>query len=121
MKSSGKVKNIKNGDGGMGMTFMRERINYIEGRFFINSEIVVMTMPDLNQFHIRRSLRSTHYIYIFHAMVSTHVQYREGAFDHYDAIFCVGPHHAREIQRREELEHLSTKHCHKSTFQQLQL
>ncbi|WNH10876.1 ATP-binding protein [Thalassobellus suaedae] len=29
-----KVKNIKNGDGGMGMTFMRERIKYIDGKTF---------------------------------------------------------------------------------------
>ncbi|MCF7561001.1 type IV pili methyl-accepting chemotaxis transducer N-terminal domain-containing protein [Sabulilitoribacter multivorans] len=43
-----KVKNIKNGDGGMGMTFMRERINYIEGRFFINSEIGKGTRITLN-------------------------------------------------------------------------
>ncbi|AUC76993.1 ATP-binding protein [Olleya sp. Bg11-27] len=34
-----KVKNKKNGDGGMGLTFMRERINYIDGRLFISSEI----------------------------------------------------------------------------------
>ena len=33
-----KVKNVKNGEGGMGMTFMRERIKYIDGRFFLNSE-----------------------------------------------------------------------------------
>ncbi|WP_194767782.1 ATP-binding protein [Tamlana sp. I1] len=33
-----KVKHIKTGDGGMGMTFMRERIKYIDGRFFISSE-----------------------------------------------------------------------------------
>ncbi len=32
-----KVKSEKNGDGGMGLTFMRERIKYINGRLFINS------------------------------------------------------------------------------------
>ncbi|AJR04077.1 sensor histidine kinase [Siansivirga zeaxanthinifaciens] len=34
-----KVKNVKNGDGGMGMTFMKERIKFIDGRLFLNSEI----------------------------------------------------------------------------------
>ena len=34
-----KVKKVKNGDGGMGMTFMRERIKYIDGRLFLNSDI----------------------------------------------------------------------------------
>lgn len=43
-----KVKNIKNGDGGMGMTFMRERIKYIDGRLFLNSEIGKGTRVTLN-------------------------------------------------------------------------
>jgi len=33
-----KIKKEKSGDGGMGMTFMRERISYIKGRLFLNSE-----------------------------------------------------------------------------------
>lgn len=43
-----KVKKVKNGDGGMGMTFMRERIKYIDGRFFLNSEIGKGTRVTLN-------------------------------------------------------------------------
>ncbi|UKM64433.1 type IV pili methyl-accepting chemotaxis transducer N-terminal domain-containing protein [Flavobacteriaceae bacterium GSB9] len=43
-----KVKKIKNGDGGMGMTFMRERINYIGGRLFLNSEVGSGTRVTLN-------------------------------------------------------------------------
>ncbi|SFZ93645.1 Signal transduction histidine kinase [Flaviramulus basaltis] len=43
-----KVKNVKNGDGGMGMTFMKERINYIDGRFFISSEVGKGTRVTLN-------------------------------------------------------------------------
>lgn len=43
-----KVKNIKNGDGGMGMTFMRERIKYINGRLFLNSEVNKGTRVTLN-------------------------------------------------------------------------
>ncbi|MDO6758978.1 type IV pili methyl-accepting chemotaxis transducer N-terminal domain-containing protein [Tamlana sp. 2_MG-2023] len=42
------IKNVKNGDGGMGMTFMRERIKYIDGRFFLNSEIGKGTRVTLN-------------------------------------------------------------------------
>lgn len=33
-----KVKRVKTGDGGMGMTFMKERIKYIDGRLFLTSE-----------------------------------------------------------------------------------
>ena len=43
-----KVKSIKNGDGGMGMTFMKERIKYINGRLFLNSEIGKGTRVTLN-------------------------------------------------------------------------
>ena len=43
-----KVKHVKNGDGGMGMTFMKERIKYINGRIFINSEIGKGTRVTLN-------------------------------------------------------------------------
>ena len=43
-----KIKNIKNGDGGMGMTFMKERITYINGRLFLNSEIGKGTRITLN-------------------------------------------------------------------------
>ncbi|WP_075340739.1 ATP-binding protein [Tenacibaculum agarivorans] len=31
-------ENVKNGKGGMGLTFMKERIKYIDGRLFLNSE-----------------------------------------------------------------------------------
>lgn len=43
-----KVKNVKNGDGGMGMTFMKERIKYINGRLFLNSEKDKGTRVTLN-------------------------------------------------------------------------
>ncbi len=43
-----KIKNVKNGDGGMGMTFMRERIKYIDGRLFLNSEEGKGTRVTLN-------------------------------------------------------------------------
>lgn len=33
-----KIKKVKDGDGGMGMTFMKERIKYIDGRLFISSQ-----------------------------------------------------------------------------------
>ncbi|WP_299669747.1 type IV pili methyl-accepting chemotaxis transducer N-terminal domain-containing protein [uncultured Polaribacter sp.] len=43
-----KVKRVKNGDGGMGMTFMKERIKYIDGRLFLNSELEKGTRVTLN-------------------------------------------------------------------------
>ncbi|GAA4970667.1 ATP-binding protein [Algibacter aquimarinus] len=43
-----KIKRVKTGDGGMGMTFMKERIKYIEGRLFLTSEKGKGTRVTLN-------------------------------------------------------------------------
>ena len=43
-----KVKRVKTGDGGMGMTFMKERIKYINGRLFLTSEKDKGTRVTLN-------------------------------------------------------------------------
>ena len=42
-------------------------------------------------------------------MVSTHMIYREAAFDHFDTVFCVGPHHELEIKATEEKSDLPAK------------
>ncbi len=76
---------------------------------FVNCKVFVMTMPDLNQYHIKRSINPVHYVYVFHCFFSTHMIYRDGAFDHYDSILCVGPHQVKEIRRRENLNQLPEK------------
>ena len=76
---------------------------------FVNCRVFVMTLTGLNQFHLKRSLHPVHYVYVFHSLVSTHMVYRYGAFDHYDSILCVGPHQVKEIRRHEELNQLPKK------------
>lgn len=75
----------------------------------LNSRVCIMTVADLEHFYLRRSAYPVHYVYAFHALVSTHMMYREGAFDHYDSILCVGPHQIAEIREREQQEHLPPK------------
>jgi len=75
----------------------------------IHARAFVMTMPELHRYHIRRSPHGTCHVYVFHAMVSTHMQYRKGSFDHYDAVFCAGPHHMEEIRETEMRENLKPK------------
>ena len=75
----------------------------------VDCRVFVMTLTDLNQFYLKRSLNPVHYVYVFHSLVSTHMVYRRGAFDHYDSILCVGPHQIREIQGYEKLENLKPK------------
>lgn len=77
--------------------------------FFVKCKVFIMTLTDLNQFHLRRSIHPVHYVYVFHAMVSTHMMYRDGAFNYYDSILCVGPHHVKEILAYEALHALPAK------------
>jgi YidC/Oxa1 family membrane protein insertase len=76
---------------------------------FINTKVLVMTMADLDKFHVKRSINKVNHIYMFHSTQSVHVQYNKGAFDCYDTIFCVGPHHVEEIRKTEEIYNLPPK------------
>jgi len=81
-------------------------------KFFIElkAKILIMDMPDLNSFHIKRSkVFPVHYIYIFHSMFSIHSYLRKGAIDNYDTIFCVGKHHLDEILEIEKIYDLKPK------------
>ncbi len=69
----------------------------------LRADVVIMTMPDLDNFLFKRSKEVSAYIYVFHAAVSTHQQYRQKAFFHYDVIFCTGDYQAREIRAAEKL------------------
>lgn len=75
----------------------------------IQADAFVMTLSDLDTFHLKRSVHPVHYFYIFHSIASTHRTYREHAFDAYDTILCVGPHHEREVRRTEEVYGLKPK------------
>lgn len=76
----------------------------------LKARIMILTMPDLEAFHLKRSKRyPVHYVYVFHSMVSTHMIYRKGAFDNYDTIFCVGPHHVDEMRQTEKVYELKAK------------
>jgi len=68
-----------------------------------------MTLSDLGTSHLLRSVNRVHYFYIFHSIASTHRVYRQKAFDAYDTVLCVGPHHEREIRRMEAVYGLPAK------------
>ena len=81
-------------------------------KFFLTlkAKILIMDMPDLETFHIKRSkMHNVHYIYIFHSMFSVHSYLRKGAIDNFDSIFCVGEHHEKEIRETERLYGLKRK------------
>jgi hypothetical protein len=63
----------------------------------IACKILVMTLTDLDQLSLKRSIHDVHYVYLFHAILSAHMVYRERSFNAYDTFFAVGPHHEPEI------------------------
>lgn len=71
----------------------------------MDADMVVMTMPDIQQYQIKRSLvrKDTEYVYMFHAPASMHLTLRKGSLDNYDSVMCVGPHNVAEIRESEKL------------------
>jgi YidC/Oxa1 family membrane protein insertase len=94
----------------------------VRTKFFLTlkAKILVMDMPDLDQFHIKRSkIYPVHYVYLFHSMFSIHSYLRKGAIDNYDTIFCVGPHHVNEVRETEKIYGLKPKNLVKYGFGRL--
>lgn len=77
----------------------------------MDADIVIMTMPDLENFHIKRSYvrDDIEYIYIPHGMDSLNLTMRKGSMDHYDTVFCVGKHQKEEIEKTERAYNLPKK------------
>tara|TARA_B100000029_G_scaffold63456_1_gene56837 strand:- start:262 stop:1416 length:1155 start_codon:yes stop_codon:yes gene_type:complete len=94
----------------------------IRTQFFLTlkAKILIMDMPDLQTFHIKRSkVHPVHYIYVFHSMFSVHSYLRKKALDNYDTIFCVGQHHIDEILESEKRYNLKPKKLIKYGFGRL--
>lgn len=77
----------------------------------MDADVVVMTMPDLETYHIKRSYirKDIKYIYVPHAMDSLNLTMRKGSMDHYDAVLCTGKHQMQEIKETEEVYKLPKK------------
>ncbi len=104
-------------DPGLGRQHPNYRAIFIPEGLFLTiffqvnrSDVFVLTMMDLQNLQLKRSLHPVHYIYLFHSMGSTHMVDNEDSFDHYDSLFCAGPQQVREIRKREEIKGLPAKH-----------
>jgi len=87
----------------------------------MTADLLIMTMPDLENYHIKRSkVYPTHYLYLFHALVSTHSNYRKGAFDHFDTIFCTGSFQLEEIRATEKAYDLPPKRLYEDGYRRLE-
>ncbi len=79
----------------------------------MDADMVVMTMPDLETYHIKRSLvrKDIEYIYTDHGVSSDNLTLRTHALDHFDTLFCVGPHQMEEARAIEKLYGLKPRRC----------
>lgn len=64
----------------------------------LDADVVVMTMPDLETYHIKKSYlrKDIHYVYYPHGQGSTNLTLRAHATDHYDTVFTTGKHQQEE-------------------------
>ena len=58
----------------------------------LDCDVMVMTMPDIENFHIKRSYvrKDIEHVYVPHCIDSINMTMRTGAVDHYDSVLCVG-------------------------------
>lgn len=77
----------------------------------MDADMVLMTTPDLENYYLKRSYikKDVEYIYTDHGMGSANLTLRTHALDHFDTIFCTGPHIVEEMRALEKLYDLPAK------------
>lgn len=77
----------------------------------LDADMFIMTTPDLENFHFKRSYirKDIEYVYAPHETNSMILGFREDAFDHFDTMLIVGPSQMTEMQKREEVYNLPRK------------
>lgn len=89
----------------------RFRVYYIGDKRIISfmmkmdANVVVMTTPDLEKYHIKRSLvrKDIEYIYVPHSINSSNLTLRTGAVNYFDTYFSPGPRAEKEVRAIEQL------------------
>lgn len=77
----------------------------------LETSIMVMTTPDLENFQLKRSYvkKDIEYIYVPHDVNSANLTFHKDALDHFDTIFASGPKNKAELLEREEKYNLPKK------------
>ena len=71
----------------------------------MDADVVAMSTPELDNAYIKRSYvrKDIDYVYMPHHTTSFHLTGAKHGYDHFDEVFCVGPHQAAELAKMEEL------------------
>jgi YidC/Oxa1 family membrane protein insertase len=70
----------------------------------MDADMVVMTMPDLQKYHIKRSMvrDDIEYVYIDHGIGSINLMLRKHALDYFDTVFASNDISYRELKEQEK-------------------
>lgn len=84
----------------------------------MDADMVVMTMPDLQKYHIKRSMvrSDIEYVYMDHGIGSINLMLRKHALDYFDTVFASNDIAYREIRKQEEVYGLKEKNVIKYGF-----
>lgn len=84
----------------------------------MDADMVVMTMPDLQKYHIKRSMvrNDVEYVYMDHGIGSINLMLRKHALDYFDTIFASNEIVYREIREQERVYGLKEKNVIKYGF-----
>ncbi|MCR5700025.1 MAG: membrane protein insertase YidC [Candidatus Saccharibacteria bacterium] len=77
----------------------------------MDADVVVMTMPDIDNFHIKRSYvrKDIEYIFISHGIGSNNLTMRKGSTDHYDSVLATDKYQYEEYKKTDEVYHLKPR------------
>lgn len=77
----------------------------------MDSDIVLMTTPDLNKYHLKRSLvkKDIEYIFIPHGIGNHNVFGRKSSLDYFDTIFALDKYQKKEILTGNKVYNLNRK------------
>ncbi len=77
----------------------------------MDADVVVMTMPDINNYHIKRSYvrKDIEYIYLPHGIDSPNLTMRKGSMDHYDSVFVTGKYQREECEKTNQVYNIKER------------
>jgi YidC/Oxa1 family membrane protein insertase len=77
----------------------------------MDADVVAMTMPDINNYHIKRSYvrKDIKYVYLPHGIDSINLTMRKGSVDHYDSILVTGKYQREEVEKTGEVYNLKER------------
>ncbi|MBQ6320861.1 membrane protein insertase YidC [Candidatus Saccharibacteria bacterium] len=77
----------------------------------LETDVMVMTMPDLDNYHIKRSYVDKHIDYVFvpHSVDSQNMTMRYKSMDNFDTVFVTGKHQREEAEKTNEIYGLENR------------